>query len=199
MTKIFTTLFAIVLTAAVLAQSDTLIYRNDNTRGADKPFETLGFLSKTGAEVWIFGSNTKASSLEIGKLWPVLGGRDGFLLVGGYAAYQPQTQQIFAEPFALGHLNRGRVRLAGVIGCYVPLNGGTQALFSDEIALTYHVGRKVRVGVAGSFWAQEGATPTYRFGPVVIVPLSDRMDLALRSQSSNKGTTTVRVELKLKF
>jgi len=186
---------AFVLFAATAANADTFLYRTDSKAGTTT--ESYAVMTPT-LEVWAFSPKTNGADLEVGRLYQVKSPKSTFLMVGGYYANWPNQKQSFAVPYLLAKATVGGVHLAGTLGTYVPLNGGPNIVFCDEASATVNVDKKVQVGLATSFWTQDGST-THRIGPKVHADLGGGYAIDLRALHGPSVPDTFRMALTKSF
>jgi hypothetical protein len=176
---------ALLALFATSANADTLYYRTDSKDG--QTTHSYAVMTPT-LEVWAFSPETKYSDLEIGRLYQVKSPKATTLMLGGYYAIWPNQKQSFAVPYMLAKATVGRMHLAGTLGSYVPLNGGPNIIFSDEASALVNVDKKVQVGIATSFWTQDGST-THRIGPKVSADIGEGYTVSLRYLQGNAPST----------
>jgi len=115
-------------------------------------------------EFFALGYNTRHKDLEVGKLFPVKGGK---FLVGGYLVSFPDTNKYFLLPWVVYNDKFGKAQLNVNLAQYVPLNGGPRIFFSTESSLVYPIGKKFELGISGSFARVNGGETPFSIGPTL--------------------------------
>jgi len=185
----------VTVTKAPAAPVNTLYYRTDSKAGTTS--ESYAVMTPT-LEVWAFSPKTNGADLEVGRLYQVKSPKKTVLMLGGYYAIWPNQKLSFAVPYLLAKATGGKVHLAGTLGSYVPLNGGRNIVFCDEASATVNVDKKVQVGIATSFWTQDGST-THRIGPKVHADLGGGYAIELRDLHGPAVPDTFRLALTKSF
>lgn len=181
---------------ATVSAGGKVFSRVDFFPGQPGSFTTGILLFDSGLEVWTFGNG---SDVELGKLWDVYHSKHVKVLAGGYVAYWPDTNQYFILPWLQGEVNSGRTQFKGSVSDYLPLNGGPNILYSNELALTYRPVKGIRLGVATAFWNQEGYQTTNRVGPKVEIDFGERDRLEVRHLLGRDGNNNTRVQWTHRF
>ena len=123
-------------------------------------------------EFFALGYNTNHKDLEIGKLFPIKGGK---FLVGGYAVVFPDTDKYFLLPWIVYNEKFGKARLNVNLAQYVPLNGGPRIFFSTDSSLVYPLGEKFELGLSTSFARVNGGETPFSLGPTLRYKLKNNI------------------------
>ncbi|MEI8060939.1 MAG: hypothetical protein WCG99_01435 [Candidatus Berkelbacteria bacterium] len=190
----------VMVLASMAAHADgTLFQRLDMARGAG-PSLTTAWLDSSGLELWSF-CQPDFPMYELGKLWPVKADEGDTLLLGGYVSWWDKVDQVFLEPFwVYNHPLDGDWKMETGGGAYVPLNGGPWVFYTSQVALSHHVSKNVRAGIAATNWWQEGVGNSIAIGPKLKISAGDTSWLLRYTFGVAGGAPdTARVELSIKL
>lgn len=144
----------------------TLQLRREVTDAA-KPYHVIGMWDEHGNQFFVFGPDSPRPDYEFGKDIVAVKGSDGSFTLTGYVVYWPLQRKWFIEPFVGGSLKLpAKTTLSGVLGLYVPANGGPWIIYTNTISLKKQMG-EVKMGPGLTFWNETHTTCKLRPGVVV--------------------------------
>lgn len=165
MNRVITAMCLLVLacSSVVRAESTSVLLRSDIS-AAGAPAYMAGVFSQ-GWELYVCGLTPnldRPSSVELGRPFtspksPILGELYGVWTADGWQV----------EPwFAYGRTS-GKFSSRLDLGCYIPVTGGTFAVYSSGNNIMYHPTSKIGVGIVSTMWHMDGASWTVKVGPMV--------------------------------
>lgn len=182
--------FGLLFAAPAHAQQNLFITRLDAGSGRT-PGYSIGVITPY-IEAWSFGNGT---DIELGHLWPVYKSKHSLVLLGGYAAVWPETEEYFFVPWLTAKYWDGRLRASLDIAGYLPFNGGPTALLVSDAFLGYQVTDRLTVGIGSGFFHTEDYFKNVPIGPSLKYQLNKRTSISARYLFEKDGDNTFRLQI----
>ncbi|MDD5731707.1 MAG: hypothetical protein PHU42_02345 [Patescibacteria group bacterium] len=147
-----------VTLTTVRADQTTVITRIDLAEGKKPKYSEIAFLPK-GYEFWTIGIGQNNPWVRFGRLKPISRSLSAGVLIS------VTGQKKYFNPSFSFKKKVGKGSVYSVIDYYSPINGGRWILSLAEMRYLTPINKRINVGVAGHFWAEQGMPNPVHFGP----------------------------------